>query len=85
MSDEEFTPTNEGVIDFKNGSRIYVNTDESEWKHVEGKSLMLDESNPIMIGKAWVCKVCKLDNMGVICSECKKMYNPADPDCELKD
>jgi len=67
---------------------IYTSTSETEYKNVEGKSLetiVLDESNPIMIGKAWICKVCKLDNMGVICSECKKMYNPADPDCELKD
>ena len=67
---------------------IYTSTSEEEYKNVEGKSIetiVLDESNPIIIGKAWVCKVCKLDNMGVICSECKKMYNPADPDCELKD
>ncbi len=79
---------NVGTIDLKNGSRIYVNTDESEYKHVEGKSsdtLVLDESQPKMIGRAWICKACKLDNMGVICSECKRMFNPADPDCEYKD
>ena len=67
---------------------IYTSTTETEWINVDGESggtIVLDDSNPIMIGKAWICKVCKLDNMGVICSECKKMYNPADPDCELKD
>ena len=85
---EETDIPNVGTIDLKNGSRIYINTDDSEYKHVEGKSLetiTLDESHPIIIGRAWICKACKLDNMGVICSECKKMYNPADPDCELKD
>jgi len=59
---------------------------ETEWQNVEGKSIdniILDESHPVIIGKAWICKACKLDNMGVICSECKKMYNPVD--CELKD
>jgi len=67
---------------------LYTLTDEEGYHKVEGKSsetIMLDSSHPIMIGRAWVCKACKLDNMGVICSECKKMYNPADPDCELKD
>jgi len=83
---------------------IYTPTNETEWKHVEGKSgedyhldfamgfdapvrpvenIILDQSHPVIIGKAWICKTCKLDNMGVICSECKKMYNPVD--CELKD
>jgi len=67
---------------------IYTSTSESTYENVEGKSIetiMLDSSHPIMIGRAWVCKACKLDNMGVICSECKRMFNPADPDCEYKD
>ncbi len=85
-------------IKFKNGSSIYVNTDESEWRHVEGKSdehievnmgfdspVIPIDDHPKMIGRVWFCKVCKLDSAGVICYECKKMYNPADPDCELKD
>jgi len=76
-------------IELGGDSMIYTSTSETEYKHVEGKSLdniVLDEfQNPKIIGKTWICKVCKLDNKGVICSECKKMYNPADPDCELKD
>ena len=89
---------NVGSIDLKNGSRIYVNTDEGEYQHVKGKSsdiLMLDEEEYMSIinqkidgkikGKPWICKKCDLDNNGVICSECKRMYNPADPYCELKD
>lgn len=67
---------------------LYTVTDDEEYHHVEGKSLetiILDESHPVLIGRAWICKACKLDNMGVICSECKRMFNPADPDCEYKD
>ena len=44
----------------------------------------LDLTSPIQL-KTWVCKVCSLDNQGVICNECKKMYNQADPDCFLKE
>jgi len=81
---------NVGTIDLKNGSRIYVNTDEGEYQHIEGKSaelLMLDENQweDRIRPKTWICKKCKLDNNGVICSECKRMYNSADPYCELKD
>jgi len=89
---------NVGTIDLKNGSRIYVNTEEGEYKHVTGKSFKrlfidaedmvstfgVDFTEPIKL-KTWVCKVCELDNLGVICSECKKMYNHADPDCFLKE
>ena len=69
-------------------SVIYTSTSETEFKYVTGKSIdnvVLDEFQNKIIGKTWICKACKLDNEGVICSECKKMYNPADPDCELKD
>ncbi len=80
---------NVGSIDLENGSRIYVNTDEGEYQHVEGKSLVmytLDESeHPVIKGKPWICKKCNLDNNGVICSECKRMFNTADPYCEFKD
>ncbi len=72
--------------EIKLGADAIISTSIGEWKHVEGKSLetiILDQSHPVIIGKAWICKTCKLDNMGVICSECKKMYNPVD--CELKD
>ena len=83
MSDEEFTPANVGTIDLESGVRVYVNTDGEE---VEGTSYVLDESDhPIIKGKPWICKKCDLDNNGVICGECKKMYNQADPDCTLKD
>lgn len=98
MSDEDFTPANVGVIDLKSGTRIYVNTDESEYQKVEGKSIdnvILNESEYMSVIndeidgkiklKTWVCKVCSLDNQGVICSECHKMYNQADPDCFLKE
>jgi len=44
----------------------------------------LDLTSPIQL-KTWVCKVCSIDNQGVICSGCCKMYNHADPDCFLKD
>jgi len=69
---------------------IYTSTKEEEFKHVDfamgfDASVMPIELHPKMIGRAWICKACNLDNMGVICSECKKMYNPADPDCELKE
>jgi len=89
---------NVGTIDLKNGSRIYVNTEVGEYKKVTGKSINrvfynaedmvfnrgVDFTKPIQL-KTWVCKVCVLDNLGVICSECKKMYNHADPDCFLKE
>ncbi len=35
--------------------------------------------------RTWHCKACNVFTDGVICPECKKMYNTADPDCELKD
>lgn len=82
---------NVGSIDLKNGSRIYVNTDEGEYQHIEGKSLSLvmytlDEGeHPVIKGRTWICKKCELDNNGVICSECKRMFNPADPMCDFKD
>lgn len=85
MTDDEDYPKE---IELGADAVIYTSTNETQYEHVEGKSIetiVLDESNPVMIGKAWICKVCDLNNMGVICSECKKMYNPADPDCELKD
>ena len=44
----------------------------------------IDFTKPIQL-KTWVCKVCSLDNQGVICENCKKMYNHVDPDCFLKD
>ena len=44
----------------------------------------LDLTKSIQL-KTWVCKVCELDNQVVICANCKKMYNRADPDCFLKD
>lgn len=87
----EELPPNVETIDLQNGTRIYVNTDEGHYEHVEGKSIenvILDESeyeHPVIRGKPWICKKCKLDNNGVICSECKRMFNPADPYCELKD
>ena len=76
-------------IELGENAVTHIITDEEEYHHIEGKSLdmlVLDESeHPIIKGRDWICKACKLDNKGVICSECKKMYNPADPNCELKD
>ena len=98
MSDEDFTPANIKTIDLKMGARIYMNESEAEYKHVEGKSIenvILDESEYMSVIsdeidgkiklKTWVCKVCSINNQGVICSECHKMYNQADPDCFLKE
>ncbi len=44
----------------------------------------LDLTRPIQL-KTWVCKLCSLDNQGVICSNCKRVYNQADPECFLKE
>ena len=44
----------------------------------------VDFTKPIQL-KTWVCKVCSINNQGVICSECCKMYNQVDPDCFLKE
>jgi len=86
---EETDVPNVGTIDLANGTRIYVNTDEGEYQHVEGMSskiIMLDESeHPVIKGRIWICKKCELDNNGVICSECKRMFNPADSMCDFKD
>ena len=86
---EETDIPNVGTIDLANGTRIYVNTDESKYEKVEGMSyeiIMLDESeHPVIKGRIWICKKCELDNNGVICSECKRMFNPADPMCDFKD
>ncbi len=43
----------------------------------------VDFTKPIQL-KTWVCKTCEIDNQGVICSNCKNMYNQADPNCFLK-
>lgn len=98
MIEETDTP-NVGTIDLKNGSRVYVHTSEGEYTHVEGKSVNnvrfeeaeemiqnqgVDFNNAIQL-KTWVCKACSLDNQGVICGECKRMYNRADPECFLKE
>ena len=86
---EETDIPNVGTIDLANGTRIYVNTDESKYEKVQGMSyeiIMLDESeHPVIKGRIWICKKCELDNNGVICSECKRMFNPADPMCDFKD
>ncbi len=84
MSEE--LPPNVKTIDLENGSRIYVNTDEEEYNHVRGLSCELySVDEPVVKGKTWICKKCKLDNNGVICSECKRWWNPADPMCDFKD
>ena len=57
-----------------------MNVDESEYM-----SVINDEIDGKIKLKTWVCKVCSIDNQGVICSECCKMYNQADPDCFLKE
>lgn len=67
---------------------IYTSTSEGEYHNVEGKSverIILDEFEYGIKLKTWHCKICKLDNQGVICSECKKWWNPADPDCYIKE
>jgi hypothetical protein len=85
------------MIEFKEGAKIFTETDEGEYHNVEGKSLdyvMLDEAQEvegIIFNKngevklpIWHCKECNLDNQGVICGECKMWYNQTDPNCRLK-
>ena len=69
-------------------AKVPIFLSHSKTGYYEGEDMIsnkgIDFTKPIQL-KTWVCKVCELDNLGVICSECKKMYNQVDPDCFLKE